>query len=92
MKRRFGLQKILRKEGIHHSIGRIQLTANLLEEIEPAAECLSGVVRLHTSRLVEEGRAAPVLREFGEINHEVLPTSGRRSHGTEREHRLIENP
>ncbi len=54
IKVRFGLQEVLRQEWIHHPIGGIQLPPDFLEEVEAAAECLAGVVRLHTSCLIKE--------------------------------------
>ncbi len=90
-KTRFGLQKILGKKGIQHTIGWVQLAANFLEEFQSAAERLSGVIRLHASRLIEERRTTPVLRELGEIDHEVFPILGWRGHCPERVHWLIES-
>src|SRR5690606_27337959 len=83
-------EKILQQEWVHHPVLGIDAPPHALEEVEPAAEHLGGVFGRQPARLVEEGHAAPVLRELAKVNGEVLPPPRLCGHGSQYEHRFVE--
>ena len=84
------LQKILRQERIHHPVFWIELSADLFEKRQSAAERLLRIVSRYVACLIEYRYATPVTSKVTEVDGKVFPAFGLGRYGAKCNHRFVE--